>query len=155
MKPLTKPLIVGLGNRWRGDDGVGPRVVEVIAALGRDDVDVVELDGETSRLVSAWAGRQHVVLVDAVRAGAPPGTIHQLIGPDRIPTVVGEASTHGGGVAAAVALSRALGNLPVRLVIVGVEPAAVDHDDQLSSAVACVLDDVVERVLEEVSGACV
>lgn len=150
-----KPLIVGLGNRWRGDDGVGPRVVEVIAALGRNDVDVVELDGEASRLVSAWAGRRSVVLVDAVRAGAPPGTIHQLIGPDRIPTVIGGATTHGGGVAAAVALGRALDSLPVRLVIVGVEPAAIDHDDELSPAVAAALDEVVERVLEEVTGTCV
>jgi len=150
-----KPLVIGVGNRWRGDDGVGPRTVDAIGRLGRHDVDVVALDGEPARLVAAWTGRRCVVVVDAIRAGAQPGTIHHLVGDLRIPTVVGESSTHGGGVAAAVAIGRALGSLPERLVILGVEPAAIDHADHLSPAVTGAIDDVIDRVLTEVSDACV
>ena len=150
-----KPLVIGVGNRWRGDDGVGPRTVDAISRLGRDDVDVVALDGEPARLVSAWTDRHCVVVVDAIRAGAQPGTIHHLVGDDRIPAPGGESSTHGGGVAAAVAIGRALGSLPERLVIVGVEPAAIDHAAHLSPAVAGAIDEVVDRVLKEVNDTCV
>jgi hydrogenase maturation protease len=151
----VRPLIVGVGNRWRGDDGVGPRAVDAIGALGRDDVDVVVLDGEPARLVTAWTGRDCVVVVDAVRTGAPPGTIHHLVGPDAIPAPAAGTSTHGGGVAAAVELARALGTLPGHLVVVGVEPAATRQGDGLSPIVDASLDAAVARVLKEVRRACV
>jgi hydrogenase maturation protease len=149
------PLVIGVGNRWRRDDGVGPRVVDAIAALGRDDLDLLVLDGEPARLAAAWAGRSCVVVIDAIRAGAPPGTIHRLADVDTVPPASPAASTHGGGVAAAIALTRALGALPGGIVILGVEPATVGHGDGLSPAVADAVAGVVERALEEVAGTCV
>lgn len=149
-----KPLVIGVGNRWRGDDGIGPRVVEAIASMGRDDLDLLVLDGEAARLASAWRGRRRVVVVDAMRAGAVPGTIHRLVDLDRIPLAPGGTSTHGGGVAAAVSLAGALGVLPDHLAVIGIEPAVVEHRDQLSAAVDARLGDLVARTLEEVSGVC-
>jgi hydrogenase maturation protease len=149
----VKPLIIGVGNRWRGDDGIGPRTVDAIAHLGRADLDAIALDGEPARLVSAWTGRRRVIVIDAIRSGATPGTIHHLVGLDQIPATGVGASTHGGGVAAAVALGRALGALPDRLVVLGIEPATTGHGDQLSPAVAGALDEVIDRVLEEASAA--
>ncbi|MGI9646364.1 MAG: hydrogenase maturation protease, partial [Ilumatobacteraceae bacterium] len=73
-----RPLVIGVGNRWRGDDGVGPRAVDALAARTGDGVDLVALDGEPTRMVDAWAGRSAVVVIDAVRAGGPPGTIHRF-----------------------------------------------------------------------------
>jgi hydrogenase maturation protease len=150
-----KPVIIGVGNRWRGDDGVGPRAIDAIDELGRDDVDVLVLDGEPARLAAAWVGRPCAVVVDAIRADAAPGTIHHLADPDRMASVISAASTHGGGVAVAVALARALGTLPGRLVVLGIEPAGVGHGDRLSPEVARALPDVVTLAVAEVSGACV
>ena len=52
-----RPLVIGVGNRWRTDDGIGPLVVEAMEAQGCDDVDLLVLDGEPARLVMAWEGR--------------------------------------------------------------------------------------------------
>lgn len=149
------PLIVGVGNRWRGDDGLGPHVAAAIAASGIAGIDVIALDGEPARLVDAWAGRPNVVVVDAVQTGSAPGTLHHLVGDVDIPDAPHDASTHDAGVAAAVALSRALGRLPARLVVIGVEPATAAHGDELSAVVAARFDEVVDLAVREVSRACV
>lgn len=149
------PLIVGVGNRWRGDDGLGPRVVAAIAASDVHGIDVLALDGEPARLVDAWTGRPNVVVVDAVRAHTPPGTLHRLDRVDDIPDASHDASTHDAGIAAAVALSRALGTLPARLVVIGVEPATAGHGEELSAAVAARFDEVVDLAVREASRACV
>lgn len=150
-----KPLIIGVGNRWRRDDGIGPRAVDALARSGCAEADLLELDGEPARLAAAWAGRPCVVVIDAIRGGSAPGTFRVLDGAGEIPSGVRDASTHGGGVAAAVALSRAIATLPARLVVMGVEPAATGHGDELSPEVAAMLDEVVEQAVREVSRACV
>ena len=157
-----KPLVIGVGNRWRGDDGIGPKTIEELAALGADgpDAELVTLDGEPGRLVTAWQDRSRVVVVDAIVAGDPPGTIqcinaHPGAEADRLAGWSVAAGSHGNGVAAAVALGRALGRLPEQLVVVGIEPGRLDHGDALSPAVAaaidCVVDTVVRLVTEPVT----
>ncbi len=67
-------MIVGLGNPLRGDDGVGVRVAEMLAA--RDLPQGVEVvDGGTRglELVNLMEGWPRVILVDAVHLGREPG----------------------------------------------------------------------------------
>jgi hydrogenase maturation protease len=160
-----RPLVIGVGNRWRGDDGIGPRTIDALAALGADgpDAELVALDGEPGRLVAAWHNRWRVVVVDAIVAGDPPGTIHCIAahpgaGLDQIDGRPTAASSHGNGIAAAIALGRALDRLPEQLVVVGVEPGQLDHGDSLSPAVAAAIDTVTELVThvvnEEVDSPC-
>ena len=149
-----KPLVIGVGNRSRRDDAIGPRAVEALAAEDRDDIDLVALDGEPARLVFAWADRPLVVVIDAVRTGAPPGTLHRLDALDRDMIAPPSPSTHGAGVACAVALGRALDRLPDRLMVLGIEPADIDHGEGLSPVVVAVFDELVNQVLQEVASAC-
>ena len=68
------------------------------------------------------------------------------------------ASSHGNGIAEAVALGRALDRLPEQLVVIGIEPGRLDHGDELSPTVAAALDTVIrlvcELVNEEVGAPC-
>ncbi len=145
------PLVIGVGNRWRGDDGVGPRTIEALAQLDSLDAELLTLDGEPARLVAAWQGRPVVVVVDAIVAGDPPGTVHVITDLDRLPDAAAGASSHAGGIAEAVALGRALGQLPDRLLVVGVEPATVGHGEMLSAPVAASVDAIVRLVAAEVA----
>ena len=148
---LLRPLVIGVGNSWRGDDGVGPGTIEALARLDDLDADLLTLDGEPARLVAAWQGRSFVVVVDAVIAGDPPGTIHVVTDLTRLPGAAPGASSHGGGVAEAVVLGRALEQLPDRLVVVGVEPATVGHGAGLSPTVAGSVDAAVRLIAAEVA----
>lgn len=153
-----RPLVIGVGNRWRGDDGIGPLTIDALAALGTDgpDADLIALDGEPGRLVAAWEDRSRVVVVDAIVTGAAPGTVHCVT--SGFAGRGAGASSHGNGIAEAVALGRALDRLPEQLVVIGIEPGRLDHGAELSPTVAAALDTVVrlvcERVDEEAGAPC-
>jgi hydrogenase maturation protease len=132
----AQTLVIGLGNPDRGDDAVGVQVARRVAAE-RLDIRVLELD-DPSEALDAWAPEDTVVVADAVSAGGDPGDIHVLDAvARRLPTGSWAAGgTHALGLAAVVELGRALGRLPRRLVVVGVEAAGFDHGAPMSDAVA-------------------
>lgn len=66
-------LVIGVGNRLRGDDGVGPAVADALAGL--DGVSVLEMTQLTPELATEVAAAPVVVIVDA-RVGVPPGSVH-------------------------------------------------------------------------------
>ena len=149
-----RPLVIGIGNRWRRDDGLGPRVLDELSGRLPASVELMLLDGEPARLVSAWRGRPWVLVVDAVHAGEPPGTIHQLDGLSLVGETRPTASSHGAGLHAAVGLGRAIDQLPEALTVVGVEPGDVGHGDRMSDPVAGVFDQVLTIIEEEVRAKC-
>ena len=142
-------VLIGVGNPWRGDDGVGRVVVEA-AAAGLVDAEVIESDGEPARLVDAWTGAGVAVVVDAVRSGAPPGTVHTWAGEAALPVAPASPGTHALGVAEAIALGRAVGRLPRRLVVVGIEAAETSAGQGLSPPVT----DAVATAAEVVVASC-
>ncbi len=149
-----RPLVVGIGNRYRGDDAVAGHVLDALATAELD-VDAVELSGEPTRLVEAWRDRDRVVVVDAVRTGSPAGTVHRLEW-DRLETLTSEAtpmSWHEAGLAAAVALAKQLDLVPESLVVIGVEPARVTLGADLSDEVRRALPEVLAQVVEVLDSA--
>jgi hydrogenase maturation protease len=151
--------VVGIGNPYRGDDGIGPAVLARLRPDREPWVRLVDSDGEASRLVLAWDGARLAVVVDAVRSGAAPGTLHRLDldprapdAPERLGRAGGwRAGTHGTGPAEALGLGRVTGHLPDRLVVVGVEVADTRPGPYLSTAVAGVVDDAVALVRAELA----
>jgi hydrogenase maturation protease len=138
-------LVVGVGNAWRGDDAAGLAVARRVRALA-PAVEVCELDGDVSALVGLLDGREGVAVVDAARWGAPPGTVH-AIRADREPLPAGlGSSTHAFGVADAIELARALGRLPVRLDVYGVEGEDFATGAPLSPAVAAGVEALAVRL---------
>lgn len=148
-------VVIGVGNPWRRDDGAGPAVATALRTHLGDRAAVVELDGEAARLVDAWDGADLAVVVDAVRTGAVPGTVHLLDagGPD-LPLDRSRpgTSSHGLGVAEAVELARALGRLPRRLVLVGIEGSDFGPGADLTAAVAATVEPAARAVVEIVEG---
>ena len=139
--------VVGIGTADRGDDGVGLVVADRVRALAPADVVVLPV-GAPLDLLDVFDGFPAVVVVDAVRSGAAPGAVSTtVVGEDPLPVGPASAGTHGLGVAEAVELARALGRLPARLALVGVEAAGVGTGTGLSDPVAGALDEAVAQVL--------
>lgn len=141
-------LILGIGNRYRSDDAVGPLVADRLAALG---LPVREHSGEGAGLIEAWSGVACVFVVDATQSGAAPGTIHRLdAAAEPLPAAFFRYSTHRFGLAEAVETARALNRLPGRLVVYGVEGRHFGFGESLSPEVAEAVGEVVRRILQEV-----
>lgn len=140
-------LVVGIGNRSRGDDAAGPEVASRVAQLGLPGVKVVVLD-EPMELVEQFGAHDHVVVVDAIEPRGHAGRVHMLqVGGAPLRRDPPALGSHGLGVTDAVELARVLGRMPKRLTLVGVEartfrlgaPLSGRVDDSLGDAVAAVL----------------
>jgi hydrogenase maturation protease len=125
--------VIGVGNPWRRDDGAGPAVARAAGGVST---------GDPARLLELWEGARHAVIVDACASGAAPGTIHH--GDAGRPAR--PASTHGFGVADAIALGRSLGRLPPRLDIYAIEGADFGHGDGLTPAVSAAVAELADKL---------
>lgn len=141
---------VCLGSPFRGDDAVGPVVAERLRAAGALVLDCAD---EPTRLLDLWSDLDPVVVVDAVRSGARPGTIHRIdAGEGPLPRDLRLASTHAMGVADALELGRAIDRAPRRVVVLGIEGVSFGIGDGMAPAVRAALDDLVASVLSELEG---
>ncbi len=150
-RPEPPILVLGLGNAYRGDDGVGRVVARRLREAEPPGVAVRELSGEGASLMEAWQGAEAVILVDAVQSGDVAGTIHRFDAHEQgIPLRFFHYSTHAFSVAEAVELARVLGRLPPRLLLFGIEGKNFADGEKLSTEVAAVVDDLLDRVLREI-----
>lgn len=143
----ARALVIGLGNPERGDDAVGRHVARLVAAQHLD-VRVIELD-DPSEAIDAWGTADTVVVTDAVTSDGDPGDIRVVDAAAQTLPAGSWASrgTHAFGLAAVVELARALGQLPRRLLLVGVEAEHFDHGTPMSDAVAAAVPAAAAAVL--------
>ena len=152
---MPKPLLIGAGNRWRHDDGIGPAIVDRLAARLGDQVDTLLLSGEGAGLIEAWQGRDAVWLFDAAAPAGEPGRITRIEARhDPVPAELCQHSTHRFGVGEAIEMARVLDRLPARLVLVAIEGNDFGEGTGLSAAVANSLDVVVEEVQVHFGAVC-
>jgi hydrogenase maturation protease len=139
--------VIGVGNAWRRDDGAGLAVARRLRALGPAGIEVRAHEGEASGLLDAWAGADHVVLVDAASSGAVAGTVHRFDVVAR-PLAAGavRSSTHAFGVPDAIELARALGSLPATLEVYAIEGADFAVGGTMTPAVADAADSLAREL---------
>ena len=147
-----KIRVIGLGNRYRRDDGAGLAVLQELAGQDLPGVELRAESGEGAALMEAWQGAQQVILVDAVQAGGAPGTIYRLDPWEQpIPTEFFHYSTHAFSLAEAVELARVLGQLPPSLIIYGIQGADFGSGQGLSPPVAAAVPEVAARIRQELA----
>ena len=145
-------VVIGVGNALRGDDAAGLAVAENVRAHAPDSVAVRVCEEEPSRVLDAFDDAEVVFVVDAVSTGAPAGTLHRFDASDApVPSRELRSSTHALGIGEALELARALGRLPRRTVVFGVEGSEFNAGEGLTPAVREGVSRATERVLEEVA----
>ena len=143
-----KHVVLGVGNAFRGDDAVGLAVAERLRGRVPAGVEVVPCELEPSRLIDAWEGAASALVVDAVDSGAPPGTVQRFDASEAaVPARTFRSSTHALGVGDAIELARALGRLPERVVVYGVEGLEFAAGEGLTPPVAAAVERAACAVL--------
>lgn len=159
----TAPILVlGLGNPEAGDDGLGPVLVNELSKQYRYTGGFIEFVNGGTRglgLLNSMAGRQAVVVLDAVASGGRPGTVSVLKGSDVVRYATSHpTSTLEGNAGELLATAAFLGDLPDHCYIVGVEPANRCEGSGLSKEIEQSIQpallkaqDVVDELLLELS----
>jgi hydrogenase maturation protease len=151
MSGSSSVLVIGVGNDYRSDDGVGLAVVRLLKAKELPETLCLESDGDGTTLMENWSQANRVIIIDALSSGAQPGTIHRFdVLTQPLPTSYSFSSTHAFGVAEAIQLARTLGQLPASLVVYGIEGKNFVAGTQLSPEVERAVQEIVEQVRREV-----
>ncbi len=129
-------LLIGIGHRFRRDDGVGPFVADHVRARGLSGIRVECHHGEGTGLMALWRGAERVVAVDAMASGAPPGTVRDWdVAAEAVPAALFPKSSHTFGLAEGIAMARLLGGLPPHFTVIGVEGRDFSAGEGLTPAV--------------------
>jgi len=146
-------LVLGLGNVLLSDDGLGP---VTLARIERDyqlpsQVRLVEGGTLGLMLLDELAQAAHVILVDAVATGAPPGTLVRLDGDAVRDAVRDRLSVHQVGVADLLDAARLIGRYPDSVVLLGLAPGSIGFGIERTNAVQEALGTLVSAVVQEVA----
>ena len=142
--------IIAIGNPLRGDDGVGPAVLDRLRAVELpDNVTLIDSGSDPMDAVPHLFDTDKVVIIDAASMNRAPGHI-ELLCPDNLRETSDHApcSTHVYGLAEGLALARAVGFKP-EIRIIGIQPQNTDAAEGLSPEVASRIPDIINLVLEE------
>jgi hydrogenase maturation protease len=139
-------LVIGVGNRDRGDDAAGPVVCDRLRAAALPGVEVLVAEGSVIDLPLHWGPDDGVVIVDAAAPDGRPGQISEVDALAGRLVAPGTVSTHTVDVGAAIELARVMGRLPAELSVIGIEGASFEFGDGLGPEVDRAVTEVVARI---------
>ena len=154
--PMERPsrpriTVLGVGNILFCDEGLGIRAIEHLERKYHfpDNVELVDGGVLGIHLLGTITKADHLIVIDAIKNGAPPGTFHRLEG-DQIPKrILAKNSLHEVDLLEALSLCPAFDKVP-ETVILGIEPYDIESLSlELSPVVRGKLDDLIDRVVEE------
>lgn len=149
--PCLGRIVLGVGNRDRGDDAVGRLVVLLLRGRVPVDVRLIEQEGEATSMVAAFEGVQQAWVIDAAQGNGVVGTIHRIDCATDAVLPSGTVSSHGLGLAQAIGLARVLGTLPPHCIVYAIEAGDFTAGAVLSSAVSHAAHEVAEEILAELA----
>ncbi len=149
MPEKNRKIVLGLGNTLNGDEGLGVHCLDPLRERLKDSPAVDVLDGGVLGLdlLPIVEASSHLLILDAVDARRPPGTVIELQG-DEIPLFSrGKLSWHQVTFQEVLQLARVRGNLPGHLHLVGAQPADTSTRFGLSSVIAPLVPEIVDRAV--------
>jgi hydrogenase maturation protease len=144
-------LVLGLGNVLLEDDGVGGAAVSLLGQRFDVPRGAQVLDGGTLglSLLPYLDMADAVILVDAVRADAAPGSLVRMDGDEVAPAVATRLSPHQVGVADLLDGARWLDRYPPHVVLLGLVPSSMNLAVGLSPQVHAALPALVDEIVQE------
>jgi len=141
-------MVLGLGNLVHADDGIGVHAIQELRADARVPFDVTLLDGGTHGLglLHHLSGVERLLVIDAIDAGEPPGTVIRFEG-KALRGLPGKASVHQLGFADLMVALQLLGEAPPELVVLGVQPESTAWGAELTAPVEKALTPLLEQVI--------
>lgn len=145
-------LLVGIGNEFRKDDGVGCYIVQKIMSCNDQRLATRILNREGTNLIECWRGYKTVYVVDAASSGQEPGTVHRFEIPAQpLPKSVFCTSTHALSLADVIHLAQTLDALPPEVIVYGIEAGSFEHGRGLTEKVKASADKLAEELSGEIN----
>jgi len=158
MSILHAPVrVLGCGNLLMGNDGIGLRVVEILqkTELKGEYLDLVDAGVCGLDLLNYFDGAKKVIIVDAVLANSPIGSVHRVDGRDIIKSTeepLNLVSGHDLTITDVLRIGEHVQTLP-EIVVIGIEIGTIVTEATLEIGPEVLegVDEAIRLIREEIS----
>jgi hydrogenase maturation protease len=151
---MRQLLIAGIGNVLLQDDGIGPSVATTLESRYQfeEGVEVADLGTPGLDFAGYFNDRDCVILVDSVKSGERPGTIHLYRMAEILRTPVTQRmGPHAPALMENLLSMNVLGTAPAELLLVGVAGECFELGCNLTKEVGGAVEAAIAEVLREVT----
>ena len=152
MVPAITIAVIGIGNAYRTDDGVGLYVARKFTNHAVAGVKAVVGIGDGFALMDEWSSTDLAFVIDCAWSGAAPGTIFRFDALcETIPSnLFRGVSTHSISINEAIEIARILNRLPRRLIVYGIEGQDCFAGATVTPEVLQGADDMIRQINREI-----
>ena len=146
-------LVLGMGNILLEDEGLGIRALEILQRQYEFSAEVELLDGGTTGmgLLDEISRREHVLILDAVQTGDPPGTL-KVLRDQEVPVYFGIRITpHQLGLSDVLATLELTGEQPGSVTVLGIVPESLELSLDVSERIQGRLSELVAATVDELA----
>ncbi|MFZ3385949.1 MAG: hydrogenase maturation protease [Candidatus Hydromicrobium sp.] len=148
----TDVKIIGFGNKYRSDDGIGIRVVEELGKLDSfRNIDIIDGGTSGTDLIFLVKDCRKIIIIDAIDAGQDVGDVVNIQISDVeefIKSDFKSLSLHDLNLADILKLIKAL-KINADISIIGVKPKKMDFGDRLSPEIEEKIPEIISLVKKE------
>ena len=147
---MSRLAIIGIGNPIMADDGIGPRLISELE--GSDlGVDLIDMGTGGMQLVHVLAGYGSVIIIDSADMGLSPGE-SRVWAPEEVVSLkeTRAYSLHDWDLMRSIEISRELGEVPERILILAVQPGSLHIGEGLSPQVERGIPAYIDEIRESV-----
>jgi hydrogenase maturation protease len=144
---MKRVKIIGLGNPYRGDDGVGLAVIAELKKLNLPrDIEIIDSGADDLGIFEHLKNCDHLIIIDAISADKAPGTIMEF-NAERLNGLhnTRNLDIHSFGLAGAIELAKKM-KVQGKITVVGIEPENTDLVDKLSDLINSKIPELIKAV---------
>lgn len=142
---MGSSVVVGVGNTWRHDDGIGPHIINLLQQQNFNAADLIDGGIDGLALLDKLAVYDHAIIVDAVNMNQPVGAIKEF-SPTEAKLITSDAlSTHGFGLAELIKLMIEL-DIKTRVTIIGIQPGNIAFGEGLTQEIKEQVPEIIKKI---------
>ena len=142
--------VLGMGNTLRGDDGIGPHIIDELKKKNLpDSIELVDIGSDAFSIIDHFEKEQPVLVIDCAQMGKEPGEIVKFeVKDENLPILDKAISIHGFGFSDVYKLATNLYK-NIQCTIIGVQPKSLEFNTGLSDEVKNKIPLIIKMVMEE------
>lgn len=142
--------VISLGNQLRGDDSIGPLVVEQLRKIETPvPLCLIDAGSDAFRLLEHLIDEEPVIIIDCAKMGKKPGqAIKFKVADSEFKPIEKSISLHGFSFSEVLAMAGNIGKI-ADCTIIGIEPKSIDFGKELSEEVKLSIPAIINMVIEE------
>jgi hydrogenase maturation protease len=148
----NKSLVIGVGNPFRRDDGIGPEIIRILKLENKSNFDLIDGGTDGLALLDQLAGYEKAVIIDAAEMLEAPGVIKLFTPAEaKIKIKSDVLSTHGFGMAEMLKIAEEL-NVETKIRIIGVQPKDINFGEGLSEEIKNKIPQILDLIKQTHKG---